>query len=113
MSHFKIVVLAANCFSGQDLVDLLLDDPNKEVIGVGRSPEKGLFERDFVINAYKLLSDKSFKNIRVHNNSIFGNNQDLWKINLLDLKIENFESNVVNFSISGDFNLFTTTFRTW
>jgi hypothetical protein len=42
MSHFKIVVLAANCFSGQDLVDLLLDDPNKEVIGVGRSPEKGL-----------------------------------------------------------------------
>ena len=42
MSHFKIVVLAANCFSGQDLVDLLLDDPNKEVIGVGSSPEKGL-----------------------------------------------------------------------
>ena len=42
MSNFKIVVLAANCFSGQDLVDLLLDDPNKEVIGVGRSPEKGL-----------------------------------------------------------------------
>ena len=65
--------------------------------------EKGLFERDFVINTYKLLSDKSFKNIGVHNNSIFGNNQDLWKINLLDLKIENFESNVVNFSISGDF----------
>ena len=32
----KIVVLGANSFSGQDFVDLLLDDPNNEVIGVSR-----------------------------------------------------------------------------
>ena len=30
----KILVLGANSFSGQDFVDLLLDDPNNEVIGV-------------------------------------------------------------------------------
>jgi len=36
----KIVVLGANSFSGQDFVDLLLDDPQNEVIGVSRSPER-------------------------------------------------------------------------
>ena len=36
----KIVVLGANSFSGQDFVDLLLDDPNNEVIGVSRSAER-------------------------------------------------------------------------
>jgi dTDP-glucose 4,6-dehydratase len=36
----KIVVLGANSFSGQDLVDLLLDDPPHQVIGVSRSPER-------------------------------------------------------------------------
>lgn len=42
----KIVVLGANSFSGQDFVDLLLDDPAHEVIGVSRSPERsGLFLR--------------------------------------------------------------------
>src|SRR5439155_8107197 len=40
----KIVVLGANSFSGQDFVDLLLDDPTYHVIGVSRSPERsGLF----------------------------------------------------------------------
>ena len=36
-----IVVLGANSFSGQDFVDLLLDDPNYHVIGVSRSAERG------------------------------------------------------------------------
>jgi dTDP-glucose 4,6-dehydratase len=36
----SIVVLGANSFSGQDLVDLLLDDPANRVIGVSRSPER-------------------------------------------------------------------------
>jgi dTDP-glucose 4,6-dehydratase len=37
----KVVVLGANSFSGQDFVDLLLDDPEYDVIGVSRSPERG------------------------------------------------------------------------
>ena len=36
----KYVVLGSNAFSGQDFVDLLLDDPAAEVIGVSRSAEK-------------------------------------------------------------------------
>ncbi|GAC1313676.1 MAG: dTDP-glucose 4,6-dehydratase [Chloroflexota bacterium] len=35
-----IVVLGANSFSGQDFVDLLLDQPHYQVIGVSRSPER-------------------------------------------------------------------------
>lgn len=34
----KIVVLGANAFSGQDFIDLLLDETDAEVIGVSRSP---------------------------------------------------------------------------
>lgn len=37
----KVVVLGANSFSGQDFVDLLLDNPEYEVIGVSRRPERG------------------------------------------------------------------------
>lgn len=37
----KVVVLGSNSFSGQDFVDLLLDDPSLEVIGISRSAEKG------------------------------------------------------------------------
>ena len=37
----KVVVIGSNSFSGSDFVDLLLDDPEYEVIGVSRSPEKG------------------------------------------------------------------------
>lgn len=37
----KIVVLGANSFSGQDFVDLLLDNPEYEVIGVSRRPQRG------------------------------------------------------------------------
>lgn len=36
----KIVVLGANSFSGQDFVDLLLDDPRNRVLGVSRSAER-------------------------------------------------------------------------
>lgn len=35
-----VVVLGANSFSGQDFVDLLLDQPRYRVIGVSRSPER-------------------------------------------------------------------------
>lgn len=35
----KVVVIGSNAFSGQDLVDLLLDDPDNQVIGISRSPE--------------------------------------------------------------------------
>jgi len=38
--HKKIVVLGANSFSGQDFVDLLLDSPEYEVIGISRSAER-------------------------------------------------------------------------
>lgn len=36
----KIVVLGANSFSGQDFVDLLLENSTNEVIGISRSPER-------------------------------------------------------------------------
>jgi dTDP-glucose 4,6-dehydratase len=36
----KIAVLGSNSFSGSDFVDLLLEDPDNEVIGISRSPEK-------------------------------------------------------------------------
>jgi len=37
----KVIVLGANSFSGQDFVDLLLDDEQYEVVGVSRRPERG------------------------------------------------------------------------
>lgn len=49
-----VVVLGANSFSGQDFVDLLLDNPAYRVIGVSRSAERsGLFLR------YKARKDLS------------------------------------------------------
>lgn len=36
----KILILGSNSFSGSDLIDLLLEDPKNEVIGISRSPEK-------------------------------------------------------------------------
>jgi dTDP-glucose 4,6-dehydratase len=50
----KVVVLGANSFSGQDFVDLLLDQPKYQVIGVSRSPERS---RTFL--RYKLRRDLS------------------------------------------------------
>ena len=40
MSAEKTLVIGSNAFSGQDFIDLLLDDPEREVIGVSRSPER-------------------------------------------------------------------------
>src|SRR5262245_57778840 len=37
----KIVVLGATSLSGQDFVDLLLDDPDNNVLGISRSPQRG------------------------------------------------------------------------
>ncbi len=36
----RVVVLGANSFSGQDFVDLLLDDPDRQVLGISRSAER-------------------------------------------------------------------------
>lgn len=50
----SIVVLGANGFSGQDFVDLLLDNPAHRVVGVSRTPERSrLFLR------YLLRTDRS------------------------------------------------------
>lgn len=35
-----VFVIGSNSFSGQDFIDLLLDDPGRRVVGVSRSPEK-------------------------------------------------------------------------
>jgi dTDP-glucose 4,6-dehydratase len=52
--HISVVVLGANSFSGQDFVDLVLDDSRYDVLGVSRSPERSdLFLR------YKLRKDLS------------------------------------------------------
>jgi len=37
----KILVLGSNSFSGGDFIDLLLENPANEVVGISRSPEKG------------------------------------------------------------------------
>jgi len=50
----KLVVLGANSFSGQDFVDFALDQPDVEVIGVSRSPE-----RSETFLKYKTRSDLS------------------------------------------------------
>lgn len=50
----KVVVIGSNSFSGQDFIDLLLDDQTLSVIGVSRSAEKP----DFLLR-YKLREDLS------------------------------------------------------
>jgi dTDP-glucose 4,6-dehydratase len=50
----KVVVLGANSFSGQDFVDLLLEDGRNHVVGVSRSPE-----RSRVFLRYKERADLS------------------------------------------------------
>ncbi len=37
----KILVIGSNSFSGSDFIDLLLENPANEVVGISRSPEKG------------------------------------------------------------------------
>lgn len=36
----RVLVLGSNAFAGGDFIDLLLDDPVNQVVGVSRSPEK-------------------------------------------------------------------------
>jgi len=36
----KIAVIGSNSFSGSDFIDLLLEDPDSQVLGISRSPEK-------------------------------------------------------------------------
>lgn len=36
----KILVIGSNSFSGSDFIDLLLEEPQNEVVGLSRSPEK-------------------------------------------------------------------------
>lgn len=61
----KIAVIGSNSFSGQDFVDLLLEDPSNTVIGISRSPEispvMGSYHRHgtdrFTFYQYDLNSD--------------------------------------------------------
>jgi dTDP-glucose 4,6-dehydratase len=40
MTTLRIVVLGSNSFSGSDFIDLLLENPQNEVVGISRSKEK-------------------------------------------------------------------------
>lgn len=40
MNHRKILIIGSNSFSGADFIDLLLEDPANEVVGISRSQEK-------------------------------------------------------------------------
>jgi len=52
----RIVVIGSNSFSGSDFVDLLLEDPRNDVIGLSRSPEKSP-----VFLPYKRHKNASFR----------------------------------------------------
>ena len=86
----KIVVLGANSFSGQDFVDLLLDDPDNEVIGVSRSAE-----RSAVFLKYKSRPDLS--HYRYHQ---FDFNHDTH--NLLALLDAEQPGQIVNFAAQSE-----------
>jgi len=86
----KTVVLGANSFSGQDFVDLLLDDPQSEVIGVSRSPE-----RSALFLKYK--SRPSLSNYRYHQ---FDFNRDNAK--LLALLDAERPERIVNFAAQSE-----------
>ncbi len=40
MGQRRIAVIGSNSFSGSDFIDLLLEDPGNDVLGISRSPEK-------------------------------------------------------------------------
>jgi dTDP-glucose 4,6-dehydratase len=85
-----VVVFGANSFSGQDFVDLLLDDPQYRVVGVSRSAERsGLFLR------YKARKDLS--RYRYH---ALDMNRDMGKI--LDLLDAERPAAVVNFAAQSE-----------
>ena len=81
-----------------EIYDILISDRIMYI-----ASEKGLFEKYLDINSYKLLSDKQFRNIEKYQDNIFGNNEDMWRLDLITSSIEKIESNVVNFSISENF----------
>lgn len=86
----KVVVLGANSFSGQDFVDLLLDDPKWQVIGISRSPERGrLFLR------YKQRKDLA--NYRYEQLDMNGDNAEILK--LLDTERP---THIVNFAAQSE-----------
>jgi dTDP-glucose 4,6-dehydratase len=86
----KVVVFGANSFSGQDFCDLLLDQPDYQVIGISRSAERsGLFLR------YKLRSDLSRYRYRA-----LDMNGDMGEIlNLLDAERPEY---IVNFAAQSE-----------
>jgi len=55
MKTRRIVVLGSNSFSGSDFIDLLLENPQNEVVGISRSPEK-----DPVFLPYKQKNSSHF-----------------------------------------------------
>lgn len=85
-----VVVLGANSFSGQDFVDLLLDDPQYRVIGVSRSAERsGLF-----------LRYRSRKDLSRYRYFALDMNRDM--ANLLDLLDAERPDAVVNFAAQSE-----------
>ena len=53
---YKVMVFGSNSFSGSDFIDLLLENPRYDVIGVSRSPENSQ-----VFLPYKRHMSSSFK----------------------------------------------------
>lgn len=86
----KVVVLGANSFSGQDFVDLLLDDPKYTVVGVSRSPE-----RSSLALKYRLRKDLS--KYRYH---ALDMNRDMGKI--LAMLDEEKPDAIVNFAAQSE-----------
>mgnify|MGYP001210833246 CR=1 FL=1 len=86
----KVLVLGANSFSGQDFVDLLLDDPNTAVVGVSRSPE-----RTATFLRYRLREDLS--RYRYYQLDM---NRDMPA--LLELLDAERPSHIVNFAAQGE-----------
>ncbi|MDA1013536.1 MAG: GDP-mannose 4,6-dehydratase [Planctomycetota bacterium] len=85
-----ILVLGANSFSGQDFVDLLLDDSANTVVGVSRSPERSpLFLR------YKLRD-----NLTRYRYEALDLNRDMPR--LLQLLDEVRPSHIVNFAAQSE-----------
>ena len=85
----RVVVLGSNSFSGSDFVDLLLEDPQNEVVGISRSPEK-----DPVFLPYK---QKVNSNFTFHQMDL---NQDTLKI--IDL-MDSFQPDyLINFAAQSE-----------
>ncbi len=86
----KIVVLGANSFSGQDFVDLLLDEPKYQVIGVSRSQE-----RSSLFLKYRLR-----KNLSRYSYHALDMNRDMGKI--LDMLDAEKPDAIVNFAAQSE-----------